>query len=156
MPTQTQNYNYLDPALTSQSVLDVFVLQDLIDPADAQKLQKKLKTNREIENFLLKTKIVTKETINKAYGIMLKLPFIEIKNLDIPEAVLSMVPEKLARKYQIIPIGIEDNLVRVATANPADLLVGYDTGIGKLFAEKKLEIELFLTGAADFEEAVKQ
>ncbi|MEI7792054.1 MAG: type II/IV secretion system protein [Candidatus Berkelbacteria bacterium] len=156
MPTQTQNYNYLDPALTSQSVLDVFVLQDLIDPEDARKLQKKLKTNREIENFLLKTKIVTKETINKAYGIMLKLPFIEIKNLDIPESVLSMVPEKLARKYQIIPIGIEDNLVRVATANPADLLVGYDTGIGKLFAEKKLEIELFLTGTADFEEAVKQ
>lgn len=156
MPTQTKNYNYLDPALTSQSILDVFVLQDLIDPEDARKLQKKLKTNREIENFLLRTKIVTKETINKAYGIMLKLPYIEIKNLDIPEAVLSMVPEKLARKYQLIPIGIEDNLVRVATANPADLLVGYDTGIGKLFADKKLEIELFLTGATDFEEAVKQ
>jgi len=156
MPTQTQNYNYLDPALTSQSILDVFVLQDLIDPADARKLQARLKTNREIENFLLKNKIVTKDTINKAYGIMLKLPFIEIKNLDIPEAVLSLVPEKLARKYQILPIGIEDNLIRVATANPADLLVGYETGIGKLFSDKKLEIELFLTGESDFNEAVKQ
>jgi len=156
MPTQTQNYNYLDPALTSQSILDVFVLQDLIDQADARKLQARLKTNREIENFLIKNKVVTRDTIIKAYGIMLKLPFIEIKNLDISEAVLSLVPEKLARRYQIIPIGIEDNLIRVATANPADLLVGYDTGIGKLFADKKLDIELFLTGESDFAEAVKQ
>jgi len=37
MNTQIQNYNYLDPVLTSQSVLDVFVLQDLIDQGDAQK-----------------------------------------------------------------------------------------------------------------------
>lgn len=156
MPTQTQNYNYLDPVLTSQSVLDVFVLQDLIDQEDAQKLQKRLKTNREIENFLLKNKIVTKDTINKAYGIMLKLPYIEIKNLNIPESVLAVVPEKLARKYQIIPIGVEENLVRIATSNPADLMVAYAEGIGKLFAEKQLEIELFLTGESDFFEAIKQ
>lgn len=156
MPTQTQNYNYLDPVLTSQSVLDVFVLQDLIDQEDAQKLQKRLKTNREIENFLLKNKIVTKDTINKAYGIMLKLPFIEIKNLNIPDEVLSVVPEKLARKYQIIPIGVEENLVRIATSNPADLMVAYAEGVGRLFAEKQLEIELFLTGESDFFEAIKQ
>ena len=65
-------YNISNNTFLDQSILDVFVLQDLIDPGDADKLKAKLKTNRQIEEFLLRNRIVTKDTINKAYSIIFK------------------------------------------------------------------------------------
>ncbi len=54
------------------------------------------------------------------------LPVEEIKNIlrkksPEPEA-LHLIPETLARKYICIPVAIEGNLLRVAMANPSDIL----------------------------------
>ena len=38
-----------------------------------------------------------------------------------PEA-LQLIPEAMARKYQAIPMSVEGNMLRVAMANPSDIL----------------------------------
>ena len=38
-----------------------------------------------------------------------------------PEA-LELIPEQLARKYNAVPLAIEDNTLRVAMADPDDIL----------------------------------
>ena len=53
-------------------------------------------------------------------------PIEEIKNIlskksPEPEA-LRLIPEALARKYLAIPLAIEGNILRVAMANPSDIL----------------------------------
>jgi len=152
----TNYYNFSNNMLATQSILDVFVLQDLIDQSDADRLQARFKTNREIEEFLVKNRIVTKDTVNKAYSIILKLPYVELKSVEIPESLKNLIPEKFARKLGIIPFGIDESVVRIALSRPADLLVGFRESIEKLFLEKKLEIELFITGESDFKQTIKQ
>lgn len=149
-------YDFQNDALVAQSILDVFVLQDILDYDDAEKLKKHFKTNREIENFLVKNHIVAKDTINKAYSIMLKLPYVELKNVEIPEMLKKILPEKIVYKYGIVPFSLEDDLIRIALSRPSDLLASYQTGLEKIFEEKKLEVELFVTGESDFKEALKQ
>jgi len=40
-----------------------------------------------------------------------------------PEAeALQLIPETLARKYNAIPLAVEGNVLRVAMANPTDIL----------------------------------
>ena len=152
----TGYYDFSSSALTTQSILDVFVLQDLIDQVDADRLHQKFRTNREIEDFLVKNRIVTKDTINKAYSIILKMPYVEIKSIEIAEDLKNLIPEKIVRKYGIIPFGVFEQTVRIAISRPADLLVGYKESLSKLFSDKKLDIELFITGETDFDESVKQ
>ncbi len=154
--TITGHYDFSNSALSSQSILDVFVIQDLIDQADADKLKSQFKTSREIENFLIKNRIVTRDTINKAYSIVLKLPYVELSNIEISDELKALIPEKLARKFSIIPFGLEDGAIRIALSRPADLLVGFRSSLGKIFKEKNLEVELFITSETDFDECLKQ
>jgi len=156
----TINYNNqlssYQNVLVSQSILDVFVLQNLVDPQDAERLKKHFRTNREIENFLVKNRLVTRDTVNKAYSILLKLPYIELRTVEIPEEVLSLVPEKIARKFNIIPFNVHDKTIKIAMSRPADLMAGYSQSISGLFQKKGLVVELFITGDQDFSECIKQ
>jgi len=154
--TITDRLGFSNMSLSSQSILDVFVLQDLIDQDDAEKLKRQFKTNREIENFLVKNKIVTKDTINKAYSIVLKLPYVELGNIKIPDELKSLISEKIARKFGIIPFSLDEGAVRIALSRPADLLVGFRSGLDSIFKEKNLEVELFITSETDFNECIKQ
>lgn len=157
--TINQKYHltgFSDTALDTQSILDVFVLQDIIDPIDAEKLKASLHTNREVENFLLKNHLVSKDTINKAYSIILKVPFISLSNVQLPDEALAIIPKKVAIKFGLIPFDVKNGLVRLAVCKPADLLVNYSSGLKKIFENKNLAIEIFITGESDFNEVVKQ
>lgn len=140
----------------TQSILDVFVLQNILTLEDTEKLKRSLKTNREIEEFLLRNRLVSRDTINKAYSILFKLPFIGLSNVEIPDSAMLIITKQLAKKYRIIPFGFKENVLRLALARPADLLTGYPSGLEKIFKLKGIEVELFITGESDFREAILQ
>lgn len=153
---QKSNLGIPSAMLFNQSILDVFVLQGILELEDAEKLKKNFKTNREIENFLLKNHLVTRDTINKAYSIILKLPFIELSSIKIEQEVLDVIPEKIALRLGIIPFDLDGMLLKVAITLPSDLPIGFTASISKLLKNKKANLELFITGTNDFKEAVKQ
>lgn len=147
---------FSDSLLVGQSILDVFVLQDILDINDAEKLKKTFRTNREIENYLVRNHLVTIETVNKAYSILLKLPYISLANVEIPEEAIKLVPQKLAERYGIVPFNVKDRLVRIAVSRPADLLTKYPESLAHFFQQNNLAIELFITGDSDFRACIKQ
>jgi general secretion pathway protein E len=65
-----------------------------------------------------------------------------------PEA-LNILPEKLARKYNAVPLAVNDNTLRVAMANPDDILA-----IQALAARTKMRIEPVPATLADIQEAI--
>ncbi|MCX6808570.1 MAG: ATPase, T2SS/T4P/T4SS family, partial [Candidatus Berkelbacteria bacterium] len=154
--TQTQNYDLSNDILTIHSILDVFVLQNILDAKDAERLKKKLKTNRMAEDFLLKNRIVTRDTINKAYSIILKIPYIELRAMKIPSELMTLVPEQVAAKFHLIPFDKSDNILKIAISRPADLLVNYQAGLSNILKAKNLDLEIFITGETDFSECLKQ
>jgi len=141
---------------TTQSILDVFVLQGLIEYSDAEKIAHNFKTNNQIENFLIKNKIVTPDTINKAYSILLKLPFVGLKNVEIPAECKLIVTKEIAKKYEIIPFDINKNTLRIAIAKPSQLMLGYSSGLLSVFNSKNIKVEVFITGKSDFLGSIKQ
>jgi len=158
MPEQMlQSYPVLSGSgILSQSILDVFVLQEILDFEDAEKLKSHFRTNREIEEFLVKNRLVTKDTINKAYSILLKIPYVGLKSIEIPAEAKKIITKQIAYRYGIIPFDIDGRLIRIAISRPADLLQGYMKSLVKLFEDKNLALELFITGDSDFRETVSQ
>jgi general secretion pathway protein E len=65
-----------------------------------------------------------------------------------PEA-LNLIPEKLARKYNAVPLAVSDNTLRVAMSNPDDILA-----IQALSAKTKMRIETVLASQLDVQEAI--
>lgn len=148
--------NGLDIKSSTQSILDVLLMQKLLTPADAQKLRSRYRTNREIENFLLKNRLVSQSTISKAYSILLKIPYISLNNFEIPEEVLSIIPKKIAESFKVIPFGFKYGLLQLAIASPADLSVNFSKGLAKIIEDKHLTLDLYITSMADFQTALSQ
>jgi len=48
----------LNQALSSQSIIDVFVVQGLVLPVDAEKIKSRYKNNLAIERFLLSNRLI--------------------------------------------------------------------------------------------------
>ena len=65
-----------------------------------------------------------------------------------PEA-LQLIPESLARKYNVVPLAVEDNVLRVAMAEPDDILA-----IEALAARTKKRIKPVPASAVDILEAI--
>jgi len=156
MPNKNATKNVSNYALKTQSILDVFVVQGLVSPSDAEKLKRQYKTNDSLEKVLLKNHIASLETINKAYSILLKLPFVSLKNLKIEKGVLEIIPAKIAKKYGIISFGAPKNSVKIAVSRPSQLSADLPLVLEKLFKNKNISIDLYVTGDEDFNEAFLQ
>jgi len=52
----------------------------------------------------------------------LDVPKVNLDDYDINHSLLEYIPENIARKYQIIPLEIENNQLKVAMVDPTDLM----------------------------------
>jgi len=140
----------------TQSILDIFVIQGLVTSKDADSLKRRYKSNRQVEEVLLKNQIVSRDTINKAYSILLKIPYVSIENFKIAKDALSLIPESFAKTYGVIPFGYGNGIVQIALCRPSDLNSNYAKNLDKLLKQKHLGIEIFITGQKDYESAIRQ
>lgn len=88
-------------------------------------------TISELEKFAINSRIplqeaaIEKDTISdEEMGILiansLNYPFIALSRITIPEEVFRIVPERLARKYKIIPFAKDPDGLKLAMANPTE------------------------------------
>jgi len=70
------------------------------------------------------------------------------KHLIQPEA-LELIPEAMARKYLVMPMEVNDNVLQVAMANPADILA-----LEALATHSQMRIEPEAAGAEEIQEAI--
>ena len=142
-------FSGLSQALSSQSIIDVFVVQGLILPADAERIKSRFGNNLAIERFLLQNKLVSREAINKAYSIILKLPFINLGDLAISKEITKIVPEKVARRFLVFPFALRGNILNLAVGNPGELFLAQSRELENITLAKNLRLELFISTPED-------
>ena len=98
--------------------------------------------SEESKNTLVKSKVDTEGLVSGIcrLNVLIQAPT--------PEALL-LIPEELARKYNAVPLSVENNTLRVAMADPDDILA-----IEALAARTKKRLELVPATAADIQEAI--
>lgn len=139
-----------------QSILDVFVIQGLISVNDADSLKQRYRTNREIEHYLVNNRIVSKDTINKAYSILLKLPYVSLENVKIPYEIISIIPKNVAQKFGAVAFSKREDSLLIAVSHPSDLTITFTNGLERLLSEKHFRVDLYITGQNDLDAAIKQ
>ncbi len=76
-----------------------------------------------LTDALLEKDATTDQALGALIAGELKAPFIVLAKLSIPEDVSRVVPEKIARKYKVIPFERDANGIKVAMADPKNMLI---------------------------------
>jgi type IV pilus assembly protein PilB len=80
------------------------------------------KENDPLSKTLIKLGFVTSEQIAKLMGEQVNIPHVNIKNYIIDRRVLALISEKIARRYNSIPLFKIENVLTVAMADPQNII----------------------------------
>jgi len=70
---------------------------------------------------LVKLEYASPEDVAQAMAEFHKIPFVDLRQVRIPEGVIELVPESVARENMVIPYKDEDGALTILIADPFDL-----------------------------------
>jgi type IV pilus assembly protein PilB len=104
-----------------------------------------------VEESLVKMGYADADDIMKAKAEQHGLPFVELKEIEIPASVIELVPESLARENFVMPLSQQGGIIRVIMHDPLD----FET-IDKLRFVLNREIEVSLAPKESIVEAINK
>jgi type IV pilus assembly protein PilB len=78
-------------------------------------------TKKEIGQILVANGLILEKELIKIEAYLLGIPFINLEDETIPQEVLKMVPESIARAHNIVAFNKKENNLEVAMLDPEDL-----------------------------------
>lgn len=106
--------------IITEEQLKTLILKDKI--ADEKKLEEVEVYAKELkipfEEALIQKNVISDENLGVLRADFLKLPFIILSKISIPEEVFKLVPERLARKQKVVPFARDSNGLKLAMADP--------------------------------------
>jgi len=133
--------------------LDELVKNNVFGTEQAHQIEIEiLKSDLDIEDYLLKKKLATEEQILVAKAHALGFEYISLANVAVSPQALNLIPEIIAKQYLVFPIEYDqkNNILKVVMDDPLNL----DT---ISFLEKKTgkKIVPYLSSRAEIEEATR-
>jgi type IV pilus assembly protein PilB len=83
-------------------------------------LPKDEESKEPLQAVVLKKKLIPEKDLVQLYAASLDIPFVELGAVKIPREILLKIPERIARKYQAILFGMEEDQLQLAMADPED------------------------------------
>jgi type IV pilus assembly protein PilB len=106
-----------------QSQLKSFLLDSNLIPKEQveQAAAEAEKDNKNLGTLLLEKKLIQEMELQKVYAYILGIPFVDLSKEAIPIEILQIVPELIAKKYNIVSFEKTGANLKVAMLNPEDL-----------------------------------
>ncbi len=80
-----------------------------------------LSRSRPLSDILVSSGKISEDEFRKAQAYVLGIPFVSLQGLKIEGAILSIIPEPIARKHNIVAYKKTNNALEVAMLDPQDL-----------------------------------
>lgn len=108
----------VEPEKFKKFVLDA----GLIDEEKFQKaFEKSQRLKKEVGDVLVSEGHITEKELIKVQAYLLGIPFINLENETIPQEVLNIIPEPIARAHNVAAFSKKENGLEVAMLDPEDL-----------------------------------
>lgn len=138
---QLLNKERLEELLVQTGMITGDKLQAVLQTAEAD--------DQTVEQVLLEEGILSSRDLITALSIQLKVPLIDLKRHSINPVVLQLIPEDVARKYNIIPLDVIAGFLSVVMENPMDVPV-----VDDISAVAKMPIVPMMGFPDDIREAI--
>jgi type IV pilus assembly protein PilB len=80
-------------------------------------------TGTKLQEALVKLNYASQAEVMAAIAEFHNLQFVDLEQVEIPKAVIELVPESVARENVVLPLALEGNVLKIITSDPAN----YDT-----------------------------
>lgn len=110
---------YTAQDLTNKLLKENKITQDQLDKVSLIQIQ----TNQNIEDLLVKEAGLIPDDIIKAKSDITGIPYVDPMEMSIQPEAIALIPENIARKYNLIPLSQDDNYLSVAMVDPNELEV---------------------------------
>jgi type IV pilus assembly protein PilB len=103
---------------------DVLVRLKLVtkDQLDQIRIES-VRSGSDIDDTILKQKILTKEDVVKAKAIATGVPYVDLSSVKVDQNILKNLSKEMAKKYKAVPFGYSGNMLNVAMINPNNVQV---------------------------------
>lgn len=109
-------------ALASTDLKKILVTEKIVAEKDLEKLEKEAKDKKmSLANFLVSRKIIAEEKLVKLVGEFLQVPLVDLTEEKIPQDVLKIIPEPIARRHQVVAFRKKEGELDIAMTDPEDL-----------------------------------
>ncbi|MFC2034439.1 GspE/PulE family protein [Chloroflexota bacterium] len=107
------------------------------------------KDGDKIEHILLQERLITAQQLAFFTSLQLRVPFVNLKKEGVRPNAVALIPEPLARKYNVIPIDATEDVMVLAMEDPRDI-----EAIEELAALTRKRIEPVLSSSQDIQEMI--
>src|SRR4051795_2951588 len=77
-------------------------------------------TGIKLQEALVKSNYATQQEVMQAIAEFHNLQFVNLEEVEIPKAVIELVPESVARENVVLPLSLEGNVLKVITSDPTN------------------------------------
>ena len=138
--------------VANKILVDVLVKSGLISLEEAEDYVQAAKgEHKNLNSYLIRHGILTDREIVEALSKELNLPILDLKEKEIPQAVIDRVPVKFASFYKFMPVAVEGNTLTLAISSPLDVRMEDDIRV-----HLGLEPHEVLALRSDINEALKK
>ena len=113
-------------------------------------LQKKSPSKR-IGDILVQEGIITEKVLMRALESRLKVKYVDISDIELTEKIVNLLPEEIAKKYNVIPIETTDKLLTIASSDPMNFYALDDIRLAT-----NMEIKVVLSTNSDIQNALSR
>lgn len=107
--------------ITDEQLRQLLLKDGIVDASSLSKLEEYAKAaSISLTDALIEKDVITDEHLGMMIADSLKIPFIVLSKISIPEDVITIIPERFARKHQVIPFAREGHVTKIAMVNPTD------------------------------------
>jgi type II secretory ATPase GspE/PulE/Tfp pilus assembly ATPase PilB-like protein len=136
--------------LSRDSLEEILVRIGLIDAEQMQEISRTAaQGNKKLEEVLVEEGLVSPQDLVRALSIQLKVPLIDLKRHTISPQIMKLLPEELARKYNVLPLDVIGQSLALVMGDTTDIAT-----IGDIAAVTKRRIEPMMGFPDEIREAI--
>ncbi len=109
---------------STAAITDIFVTSGLVSEeqlTQAMEKQHQLKTQEPVGDLLVSMGLITERDRVRCLGEQWGVPYCDLTEIQIPEDVISVVTQELARRFKVVPIERGEKKLTLAMKNPLDI-----------------------------------
>ena len=107
--------------ITDKELKKLLLASDKIKPVALKDAEKFVEESGEtLLQTVIKRKMISEKDLIKLYASSIDVPFMDLANVKVPRATLTKIPERIARKYQVVLFAAKESENSLAMADPED------------------------------------
>ena len=133
---------------------ELLLKRGLITPEQLQQalyLQQKQDRDKQLGQILVELGFISRNDLYFVLAIQSGYPYINLDCCNVEPEILSLIPEEIVRKHQVLPIDKIQDVITVAMVNPLD-----SSTIERIQKITKSSVKVFLTTPLELEEIVSR